>query len=160
MCDLYIMPFEHIELNDGSKIPSIAYGSSGIPLDQTPDQIDMAIDVGFEHIDTAQGKSHIHQNNSDSSLYSAYRNELETGKGIKASGLSRKEIWVTTKWSNIDNKKPRQSCEESLDKLGLEYVDLYLIHNARFVKGDIPGAWKQMEELHKLGYAKTIGVSK
>lgn len=48
------MPFEHLVLNDGSRIPSIAYGSSGIPLDQTPSEIDMAFDVGFEHIDTAQ----------------------------------------------------------------------------------------------------------
>lgn len=48
------MPFDHLELNDGSKIPSIAYGSSDIPLDQTPTQIDQAINLGFEHIDTAQ----------------------------------------------------------------------------------------------------------
>lgn len=137
------MPFDHLELNDGSKIPSIAYGSSDIPLDQTPTQIDQAINLGFEHIDTAQ----------------SYRNETETGRGIKETGLSRKEIWVTTKWSGVDDKQPIQSCGESLEKLGLEYVDLYLIHAPRHCKGDIPKAWRAMEELYKMGRAKCIGVS-
>ena len=90
----------------------------------------------------------------------AYRNEAEVGQGIKESGLARKDIYVTTKWSRVDEKMPRQSCEESLDMLGLEYVDLYLIHAPRHCRGDIPGTWKQMEELYKLGYAKRIGVSK
>ena len=90
----------------------------------------------------------------------AYRNEAEVGQGIKESGLARKDIYVTTKWSRVDEKMPRQSCEESLAMLGLEFVDLYLIHNPRHCKGDVPGFWKQMEELYKLGYAKRIGVSK
>jgi len=137
------MPFSSIPLSDGSKIPSIAYGSSRISLDETPGQIEQAIEVGFEHIDTAQ----------------AYGNEREVGKGIKESGLARKDIWVTTKWSGVDNLSARQSCEGSLDELGLEYVDLYLIHSVRVCNGDIPGAWRQMEELYKLGYAKRIGVS-
>jgi len=79
---------------------------------------------------------------------------------LKESGLARKEYWLTTKWSGLDNKNARQSCEESLEKLGVEYIDLYLIHHPNVTKGDIPGAWKQMEELHKEGKVKSIGVSK
>ncbi len=93
-------------------------------------------------------------------MSAAYGNEKEVGQGIKETGLSRKEIWVTTKWSRTDEKQPRESIEESLAKLGLEYVDLYLIHSPRHCRGDIKGYWKQMEELYKSGYAKTIGVSK
>jgi diketogulonate reductase-like aldo/keto reductase len=79
---------------------------------------------------------------------------------LKESGLARKEYWLTTKWSGLDNKNARQSCEESLEKLGVEYIDLYLIHHPNVTKRDIPGAWKQMEELHKEGKVKSIGVSK
>lgn len=89
-----------------------------------------------------------------------YHNEEEVGQALKESGLARKEYWLTTKWSGLDNKNARQSCEESLEKLGVEYIDLYLIHHPNVTKGDIPGAWKQMEELHKEGKVKSIGVSK
>ena len=87
-----------------------------------------------------------------------YRNETEVGKGIKQSGLARKDIWITTKWSGYAPIK--QSIRESLEKLGLEYVDLYLIHNPRITNGDIEGTWKEMEQLHKEGLSKSIGVSK
>lgn len=87
-----------------------------------------------------------------------YGNEKEVGQGIKESGLGRKDIWITTKWSGYAPIK--QSIQESLEKLGVEYVDLYLIHNSRICNGDIKGAWAQFEEVYKLGYAKSIGVSK
>ncbi len=90
----------------------------------------------------------------------AYRNEEEVGQALKESGLSRKEIWITTKWSGTDGKGPEQSMRESLEKLGVDYVDLYLIHSPRLCNGDIEGYWKNMEQLHKHGYAKSIGVSK
>jgi len=137
------MPFGTITLNDGSKIPQIGFGTWKIPKDVCVNECDTAIEVGFDHIDSAQG----------------YQNEEEVGKAIKESGLSRKEIWITTKWSGRDGKNPRQSCEESLAKIGVDYVDLYLVHNPRLCNGDIPGTWRQMEEIYKLGYAKTIGVS-
>jgi aryl-alcohol dehydrogenase-like predicted oxidoreductase len=89
-----------------------------------------------------------------------YANEEEAGQGIKESGLSRKDLWITTKWSGVNGSTPRQACEASLEKLGVSSVDLLLIHHPRLTNGDIPGAWKKMEELHKEGKAKSIGVSK
>ena len=74
--------------------------------------------------------------------------------------MARKDLWVTTKWSGVDDKGAQQSINESLEKLGLDYVDLYLIHSPRVAKGDIRGAWKEMEDIQKQGKAKSIGVSK
>ncbi|WVO21288.1 uncharacterized protein IAS62_002595 [Cryptococcus decagattii] len=137
------MPFGEITLNDGRKIPAIAFGTWKIPKENTPSQVGQAIDVGFDHIDTAQ----------------IYHNEEEVGQAIKESGLSRNELWVTTKWSGVEEKGARQSIKESLDKMGLEYLDLYLIHSPRVTKGNIKGAWKELETLQKEGKAKSIGVS-
>ncbi|WRT63344.1 uncharacterized protein IL334_000249 [Kwoniella shivajii] len=137
------MPFGDIQLNDGRKIPAIGFGSWKIPKDVCTGQVDQAIDVGFDHLDTAQ----------------VYRNEEEVGKAFKESGLSRKDVWITTKWSGVDDKDPKTSVEESLSKLGIDYIDLYLIHHPRLCKGDIEGTWKKMEELKKLGYVKSLGVS-
>ncbi|KAL0243704.1 hypothetical protein I308_105675 [Cryptococcus tetragattii IND107] len=137
------MPFGEITLNDGRKIPAIAFGTWKIPKEKTPSQVGQAIDVGFDHIDTAQ----------------IYHNEGEVGQAIKESGLSRNELWVTTKWSGVEEKGARQSIKESLDKLGLKYLDLYLIHSPRVTKGDIKGAWKELETLQKEGKTKSIGVS-
>lgn len=89
-----------------------------------------------------------------------YRNEEQVGQAIKEAGLARKDLWVTTKWSGVDDKGAQQSINESLEKLGLDYVDLYLIHHPRVTKGDIKGAWKEMEDIQKQGKAKSIGVSK
>ncbi|ODN75575.1 hypothetical protein L202_06702 [Cryptococcus amylolentus CBS 6039] len=137
------MPFTEVTLNDGRKIPAIGFGTWKVPNDVTAGEVDQAIDIGFDHIDTAQ----------------IYGNETEVGQAIKESGLSRKDIWVTTKWSGVDNKSPRQSILESLEKLGLEYLDLYLIHHPRLTKGDIRGTWKEFEGLKKEGFVKSIGVS-
>ncbi|ORY23710.1 NADP-dependent oxidoreductase domain-containing protein [Naematelia encephala] len=137
------MPFEKIVLNDGRVIPQIGFGSWKIPKEVCTGEVEQAIDVGFDHLDTAQ----------------TYRNEEEVGQAIKESGLARKELWITTKWSGTDDKGPAQSCSESLEKIGIEYIDLYLIHSPRLCKGDIPGTWKQMEQLYKEGKVKSIGVS-
>ena len=93
-------------------------------------------------------------------MFSVYRNEEEVGQAIKELGLARKDFWLTTKWSGVDGKQPKQSCAESLEKLGVEYLDLYLIHSPRLCEGDIPGHWKQMEDLYRAGKVKSIGVSK
>ena len=153
------MPFHTITLNDGRKIPQIGFGSWKIPKPDAAGQVDQAIEVGFDHIDTAQGGQvlWLKERLADSVVY---YNEEEVGQAIKESGLARSELWVTTKWSGVEDKSPGQSIDESLEKLGLDYVDLYLIHSPRLAKGDIPGTWKQIEEIHKAGKAKSIGVSK
>jgi diketogulonate reductase-like aldo/keto reductase len=89
-----------------------------------------------------------------------YLNESGVGLALKQAGLPRSSVWVTTKWSGSDGKGVKQSCDESLEKLGLEYIDLYLIHNPRICGEDIEGRWKEMEELKKDGKVKSIGVSK
>ena len=140
------MPFEPVKLNDGSRIPSIGFGTASLPTPHTADYISQAIDAGFGHIDTSQN----------------YGTEEAVGQAIKASGLSRDELWITTKWSGLGagGKGVRQSCEESLGKMGLEYVDLYLIHDPDWITGSMADAWREMEGLVKDGKAKSIGVSK
>ena len=87
-----------------------------------------------------------------------YGNESEVGDGLKLSHLPRDQIWVTTKWSG--RKSIPESINDSLEWLGVDYVDLYLIHNPRWAGDDLPEAWRQMEEVKKSGKAKSIGVSK
>jgi len=136
--------FKPIKLNDGRHIPGIGFGTWKIPQDVTSGQVDQGLGVGFDHIDTAQ----------------VYRNEEETGKALRESGLKREEVWVTTKYSGSDpGLGIRATFEQSLRKLGVTYVDLYLIHSPRLVKDDIAGAWKEFELLKKEGLAKSIGVS-
>jgi len=138
------MPWNTITLNDGAKLPEIGWGSWTAGAGQTvTDQVEQAIEVGFDHIDTAQ----------------AYRNEYEVGLGLKEGGLSRKDLWVTTKWSGVDGRRPAQSIHESLERLGLKSVDLYLIHHPRLTNGDPAASWTQFEELKKEGLTKSIGVS-
>jgi diketogulonate reductase-like aldo/keto reductase len=106
-------------------------------------QVDQAISVGFSHIDTAQ----------------AYRNEAEAGVAIRESGLARKEIFITTKYSGVDGLDIKTSIHNSLKNLGVSYVDLYLIHHPRLATPDIPTAWKEMEKIQEQGLVKSIGVS-
>ncbi|KAK7691553.1 hypothetical protein QCA50_004952 [Cerrena zonata] len=138
------MPWDIIKLNDGTSIPSIAFGTWTLGTgQQSTDHVDQAISVGFNHIDTAQ----------------AYRNEYEAGIAIKESGLARKDLYITTKFSGRDGLDIPTSINNSLKNLGVEYVDLYLIHHPRLAIPDIPTAWAQMEKLKTDGLAKSIGVS-
>ncbi|KAK4701274.1 hypothetical protein P7C70_g4962, partial [Phenoliferia sp. Uapishka_3] len=139
------MPWGTVTLNDGRKLPEIGWGSwktgSGAVV---VNQVEQAIETGFSHIDTAQ----------------MYGNEAEVGKGIRESGLeSGKEIWLTTKWSGAGGKTIQQSIHESLEKLGVKAVDLYLIHSPRLTGGDPAGSWREFEELKKQGLSRSIGVS-
>jgi diketogulonate reductase-like aldo/keto reductase len=106
-------------------------------------QLDQAISVGFSHIDTAQ----------------LYRNEVEVGKAIRESGLERDEIFITTKYSGLNGLDINTSIRNSLNNLGVTYVDLYLIHFPRLAVPDILTVWTQMEALQRQGLAKSIGVS-
>ncbi|EJF63952.1 Aldo/keto reductase [Dichomitus squalens LYAD-421 SS1] len=138
------MPWDLIKLNDGTSIPSIAYGTWTLGNgDSTTEWVDQAISVGFSHVDTAQ----------------AYGNEQEAGKAIRESGLAREDIYVTTKFSGRDGLSIEDSIQNSLKNLGIKYVDLYLIHHPRLATPDIPTAWAKLEQLQKDGLAKSIGVS-
>ncbi|MDE7361468.1 MAG: aldo/keto reductase [Oscillospiraceae bacterium] len=134
---------EMITLNDGVKIPAIGFGVFMIPADgSTYKAVREALDAGYRHIDTA----------------TAYFNEEEVGKAVRDSGIPREEIFVTSKlWlSHYGYERAKIGIERSLRKLGLDYIDLYLIHQPY---GDVPGAWKAVEEAKVEGKLRSIGVS-
>ncbi|KAF9564165.1 Aldo/keto reductase, partial [Agrocybe pediades] len=137
------MPFPEIELNDGHKIPSIAFGSGSVNKGKDIHRyIEQAIDTGFSHLDTAQ----------------YYANEPSVGKAIRESGLSRQDLFVTSKHGFGD---VNTAFNASLENLGLEYLDLYLIHTPSVIKkdGDYETIWRQFEKFKESGRAKSIGVS-
>ncbi|KAI0292017.1 Aldo/keto reductase [Russula brevipes] len=125
------MPWNLIQLNDGYAIPSIAFGTWTLGNGQGP------------HIDTAQ----------------VYGNEEEVGRALRESGLAREDVYITTKYWGVDGLDIGTSLHDSLKKLGVEYVDLYLIHHPRLARPDIPTAWAEMEAIKQAGLAKSIGVS-
>lgn len=130
-------------LNDGNTIPAIGFGTFQIPNDgSTYQAVSAALAAGYRHIDTA----------------AAYFNEAEVGQAIKASGIPRTEIWVTSKlWLQDYGYEPaKKAIDRSLQKLGYDYLDLYLLHQPY---GDVPGAWRALEEAQQAGKLKSIGVS-
>ncbi|TEB40159.1 2,5-diketo-D-gluconic acid reductase [Coprinellus micaceus] len=136
------MPFQDIGLNDGTKIPSIAFGSGSVNKGKDVHQyIEQAIETGFSHLDTAQ----------------YYFNEESVGKAIRESGLDRSEVYITSKYSN-GKETARDSIEASLSKIGVKYLNLYLIHHPRIVP-DYVGAWRELEEFKDEGLTRSIGVS-
>ncbi|KAK7057826.1 Aldo-keto reductase [Favolaschia claudopus] len=138
------MPWENHKLTDGQGIPGIAVGTWRLGKGERPiNQVAQALAAGFTHIDTAQ----------------LYRNETEVGIAIRDSGLSRQDIFITTKYSRTDGLDIQTSIRNSLEYLDVSYVDLYLIHFPRAALPDIPTIWKEMEEIQSCGMARTIGVS-
>lgn len=132
-----------IKLNDGVEIPVFGFGTFQIPADgSTYKAVREALDLGIRHIDTAV----------------AYFNEQEVGKAIRESGIPREEIFLTSKlWlQDYGYENAKKGIETSLRKLGLDYIDLYLIHQPY---GDVPGAWKAMEDAKAEGKIRSIGVS-
>lgn len=130
-------------LNDGIEIPAIGFGTFTIPADGSTERAVLeALAVGYRHIDTA----------------AAYFNEHEVGEAVRKSGISRSEIFVTSKLWLQDNsyEMAKKAIDISLNKLGLSYIDLYLIHQPY---GDVPGAWQAMEEAKTAGKIRSIGVS-
>lgn len=133
---------EMITLNDGNKIPAVGFGVFLVPNDGPAyEAVSQALKAGYRHIDTA-----------------AYFNESDVGKAVKDSGIPREEIFITSKlWlQDYGYEAARKGLETSLEKLGLDYVDLYLLHQPY---GDVAGAWKALEEAKKEGRIKSIGVS-
>ena len=137
------MKIKTVKLNDGVEIPVYGFGTFQIPADgSTYKAVREALDLGIRHIDTA----------------AAYFNEREVGKAIKESGIPREDIFLTSKlWlQDYGFEAAKKGIETSLRKLGLDYMDLYLIHQPY---GDVPGAWKAMEKAKAEGEIRSIGVS-
>ena len=134
---------EMVTLNDGNKIPAVGFGVFLIPNDgATYEAVTRALKAGYRHIDTA----------------AAYFNEAEVGKAVKDSGIPREEIFITSKlWlQDYGYEAAKKGLETSLEKLRLDYVDLYLLHQPY---GDVAGAWKALEEAKAEGKIRSIGVS-
>ena len=133
-----------LKLNNGVDIPVLGLGVfKSQEGEETYNAVKYAIEAGYKHIDTA----------------AVYRNERSVGKAIKDSGIKREDIFITTKLWNENMRQGNQyeAFEESLEKLQIDYVDLYLIHWP--VKGKYVESWKVLEKIYKEGRARAVGVS-
>ena len=136
-----------IMLNNGRTIPQLGFGVFLIEPENTTEAVTLALQAGYRHIDTAQG----------------YGNEREVGEAIAKSGLDRGDVFITSKLAN-DSHRPddaRLAFDVSLDALGFDYLDLFLIHwplPTRY-DGDYVSTWQTLEEFYRDGRARSIGVS-
>lgn len=131
-----------ITLNNGVEIPILGFGVYQVPADETEKVVSAALETGYRHIDTA----------------ASYQNEEAVGRALASSGIPRDDLFVTTKlWmEHAGYDATTAAFQRSLDRLGLDQVDLYLIHQPF---NDYYGAWRAMEELLQQGRARAIGVS-
>jgi 2,5-diketo-D-gluconate reductase A len=131
-----------VTLNNGIKMPILGYGTFMLRDELCKNSVNDAISLGYRLIDTA----------------TVYGNEKAVGDGIKQSGIDRKELFITSKvWiKDPAYENAKKEFEISLNKLGTDYLDLYLIHRPR---GDFRGTWKAMEELYEAGKIRAIGIS-
>jgi 2,5-diketo-D-gluconate reductase A len=138
-------PIARLELNDGRRIPQVGFGVFQVPPQDTAETVAHALRAGYRHIDTA----------------AAYRNEAGVGEAIRESGLDRDEVFVTTKLWNADQGRDNaeRALERSLERLGLEHVDLYLIHWPVPSRDEYSETWKALTEFQSDGRARSIGVS-
>jgi 2,5-diketo-D-gluconate reductase A len=134
-----------IELHDGIQIPQLGFGVFQVPPDETRAVVEEALAAGYRHIDTA----------------AAYRNEKGVGEALASSGIPRDEVFVTTKlWNSQQGHDDALAAfESSLGRLGLDRVDLYLIHWPMPTEGLFVDTWRAFERIHAEGGARTIGVS-
>ena len=140
-------PVPTIELNDGKTIPQLGFGVFQIPPAETAQAVAVALDVGYRHIDTAE----------------MYGNEQGVGDAVRASGLDRADVFITSKLNNgfHEPEVARKAFAQTLVELGTDYVDLFLIHwpLPTLYHGDFVSTWKTLEEFHADGRARSIGVS-
>lgn len=131
-----------VELNNGIKMPLIGFGTWNLNGDECIHAVEKALQLGYRLVDTAQ----------------MYGNEKEVGKGIKTSGISRNEIFITTKLYRRSNSydKAKNAIEESLKNLGTEYVDLLLLHEPYHQETEM---YRALEEAYRDGKARAIGIS-
>lgn len=139
----HIVP--NVTLNDGNQIPQLGFGVFKVPDAETQKAVEQAFEAGYRSIDTA----------------SLYRNERGVGAAIKASGLPREELFITSKvWNDSQGKeKTARSFDESLDRLGLDYLDLFLIHWPVPSQDLYVETWQTLAGIRSEGRVKSIGVS-
>ena len=134
---------KHILLNDGNSIPAVGFGVFMIPAGkETYNAVMNALKAGYRHIDTA----------------AAYFNEADVGRAVRDSGIPREELFITSKlWlQDYGYEAAKKGIDTSLEKLGMDYMDMYLLHQPY---GDVVGAWKALEEAKAEGKIHSIGVS-
>jgi 2,5-diketo-D-gluconate reductase A len=131
-----------LTLSNGVEMPVLGFGVYQIPPEETEQAVTTALEVGYRLIDTA----------------ASYQNEEGVGRAVRSSGIPRDEVFITTKlWIQDPGEAiARAAFERSLDRLGLDHVDLYLIHQPF---GDYYSSWRAMEQLHREGLARAIGVA-
>jgi 2,5-diketo-D-gluconate reductase A len=136
-----------IQLNDGNSIPQLGFGVFQIPPEETAEAVRLALEIGYRHIDTAE----------------MYGNEREVGEALRASGLDRGEVFVTSKLNNAYHRPDdaRHAFDQTLSELGFDHVDLFLIHwpLPTLYDGDFVSTWRTLEEFKADGRARSIGVS-
>lgn len=132
-----------LTLNNGVTIPQLGFGVFQVPPEETRVAVAQALEAGYRHIDTA----------------AAYRNESGVGAAIAHSGLPREDIFITTKLRNGEQGSPRAAFEASRKALGVDWIDLYLIHWPVPSQGLFTQAWKELESLYAQGLIRAIGVS-
>jgi 2,5-diketo-D-gluconate reductase A len=136
-----------VQLNDGNSIPQLGFGVFQIPPEQTAEAVRRALDIGYRHIDTAE----------------MYGNETEVGLGVRESGLDRGDVYLTSKLNNSYHRPDdaRRAFERTLEELGCDHVDLFLIHwpLPTLYDGDYVSTWRTLEEFKADGRARSIGVS-
>jgi 2,5-diketo-D-gluconate reductase A len=136
-----------IELNDGTTIPQLGFGVFQIPPAETARAVELALEAGYRHIDTAE----------------MYGNERGVGEALRASGLGRDEVYITSKLNNGYHEPDvaRRAFDRTLEELGMDHVDLFLIHwpLPTLYDGDFVSTWKTLEEFRADGRARSIGVS-
>ena len=139
------MTIPTLQLLDGNRIPQVGYGVFKVPADDTRRAVLEAFELGYRHIDTA----------------AIYGNEEGVGAAIAESGIPRDELFITTKLWNArhDGDEPRAALGESLDKLGLDAVDLYLVHWPTPARDNYVHAWERLIDLREQGLTRSIGVS-
>ena len=134
---------QHLTLNNGVTVPQLGFGVFQVPQEQTQAVVEDALEAGYRHLDTAAG----------------YGNEAGVGAAIAASGIPRDEIFVTTKLRNGEQATATEAFEASRLALGLDVVDLYLIHWPVPSHGLFVDAWRAMERIYAAGGVRAIGVS-
>ena len=136
---------QNIVLHDGNQIPSIGFGVFLIPNTEVRAAVSTALDCGYRHLDTA----------------SVYKNEVGVGEAVRASLIRRSDIFITTKIWNDDQgtAKTKDACLASLKRLGLDYLDLVLIHWPVPGRGLYVDTWRELIDLQNQGRIKSIGVS-